>query len=203
MMTKKTRAMVAAGAGATVLLASGATFALWSDSDTIGGSDIQTGTLSIEAEDLTWVDNSADGFNQVGDEINPATFRLVPGDLIEGSAPLFTTDFQGDNMAVALDVTIGGVTETFYASPDHAFQLQAAADTVFGDLGIGDFDNWGLAINPALNPVTHELSLELDWRSAPANLGTAGTDSHVFQVGDIDLTLRQIRPNHPSAPWNN
>jgi len=198
MMTKKTRALVAAGAGAAVLLASGATFALWTASDSIEGSTITAGTLGIDVGNFEWRYTATDGNTAPGTVINPATFVLVPGDTLHGkvSTPL-STWFSGDNMAVRLDVVVGNNDPvSFYANPGAGIGF---------DLSKLDQIDWhaynnsipGLVVEPKAVPVVTgnlitgvDLSVDLTWEGAT---GTEGSGEKVT-IADAKFTLTQIRP---------
>jgi len=86
-MNKKTKGLVAAAAGAAILLGTGGTFALWFDSSPLNASvsDIATGDLGIEVAEFdggwvwTKVSNSKFAAN-VGKDFSG---ELVPGDAIK------------------------------------------------------------------------------------------------------------------------
>ncbi len=75
-MQNKKKGLVAAVAGAALLLAGGTTFALWSDDTTLAGGQAQTGTLSLNASTLDWALVDAAGNRQAisfdGSEYVPA-----------------------------------------------------------------------------------------------------------------------------------
>jgi predicted ribosomally synthesized peptide with SipW-like signal peptide len=54
-MRKKTKGWIAAGLGGALLLGTGGTFALWSDTHTVSGGSVDVGHLRIDgANALTW-----------------------------------------------------------------------------------------------------------------------------------------------------
>lgn len=106
-MNKKTTGIVAGAAGAALLMG-GATFALWNDSAEVAGGAITAGNLDVEAGTVSWQDVSADR-TQGDHEINLDTFRIVPGDTVEGTLPL-SAALQGDNLVAELSLDRLGVT---------------------------------------------------------------------------------------------
>lgn len=111
-MNNKVKAGVAAVAGVSIL-ASGATFALWSKSAPVTGGTITNGNLDITAVNAGNYDTSTDRTDAVaipgangltGHSINLATWRGVPGDKV---AFVYNIDgaLQGDNMTASLSVT--------------------------------------------------------------------------------------------------
>ena len=88
-MKKKTKGLLAAVAGASLLAGSGATFALWFDTADFAGNDqITTGTLELKADfelDWVWTNVSNDAGPSVGDPFAPDAEVLVPGDAITGT----------------------------------------------------------------------------------------------------------------------
>lgn len=106
-MNKKTTGIVAGAAGAALLMG-GATFALWNDSAAVAGGAITAGNLDVAAGTVSWQDVSADR-TQGDHEINLDTFRIVPGDTIEGTLPL-TAALEGDNLVAELSLDKLGVS---------------------------------------------------------------------------------------------
>ncbi|MCM3660801.1 alternate-type signal peptide domain-containing protein [Georgenia satyanarayanai] len=106
-MNKKTTGLVAGAAGAALLMG-GATFALWNDSAWVDGGAITAGNLDVSAGAVSWKDVSEDR-TQGNHSINLDTFRIVPGDTIQGTLPLKAA-LQGDNLVAELSLDKLGVT---------------------------------------------------------------------------------------------
>ena len=83
---------VLAGAGAVGLLAAGGgTFSKWSDERAIATGDIVTaGELSMTGTTVSWQDGA-------GNTIDPADYRILPGDTIELHAST-TVIAKGDTL---------------------------------------------------------------------------------------------------------
>lgn len=102
-MSKKKTTGFVAGAAGVALLMSGATFALWQDSDTVHDETITAGNLAVDVDQhaVTWTDTSS------GDEItNLGAFRIVPGDTIEGRFPI-DVELEGNNLDAKLSFNAG------------------------------------------------------------------------------------------------
>lgn len=124
-MNKATKGLIAGVAGIG-LLSGGATFALWSDQETIMGGTVTAGELDISkvAETRTWTDLSDGG---AGTPItNPETFLIVPGDTIQVSEDL-KIELEGNNLEARVVVDAPGL------SGDLAPFLKAEYTVLFGD----------------------------------------------------------------------
>lgn len=106
-MNKATKGAVAAGAAAVLLLGGLGSFALWSDSEDLDGGTITSGDLSLEqVGEPVWSEVSGD-VNAAG-VIDPATFLIVPGDVIT-YASTFEINASGDNLLADLSVNIADI----------------------------------------------------------------------------------------------
>jgi len=129
MLNKKTKALAVAGAGAAVLVASGATFALWSATESVVTDDIRTGSLSVEVNSVAWEDVSSYVVYPRGSgelmplSSVPANSRpliwqpagenrdlLVPGDTITGQVHV-SPDLDGTNLVAELTISVAGVSQ--------------------------------------------------------------------------------------------
>lgn len=102
-MRNRTKGAVAAAAGAA-LLVGGGTFALWSDSADVAGGTITNGTLDVTASAITWTDVSPDRADSPHAITDLTTWRMVPGDVVEGTTEVEVT-LVGDNLVAELGVT--------------------------------------------------------------------------------------------------
>ena len=117
-MKNKTKGVIAGLAG-LALLSGGTTFALWSDSDSIPGGTITNGELGVSATSVGWFDVSPDRTDVTvaatpvteldGHTVDLQTWRMVPGDVAEGTYGLDVT-LVGDNLVANLDITSSGGT---------------------------------------------------------------------------------------------
>lgn len=106
-MNNKTKGTIA-GAAAIALLASGTTFALWNQTASVAGGTITSGNLAVSSNGAgTWVDLSTDR-TDAGHTIDDlSTFKIVPGDTIQGTFGLKAA-LEGDNMVAELGLTLSG-----------------------------------------------------------------------------------------------
>src|SRR5688572_24467850 len=80
-MNKMVKGSVAGATGIVLLMGGFGTYALWSDSATVPGGNVTSGTLNIESGGAaTWKDLSTDSVSTTWD---PAKDKMVPGDTIE------------------------------------------------------------------------------------------------------------------------
>ncbi|WP_435199157.1 alternate-type signal peptide domain-containing protein [Janibacter sp. GS2] len=102
-MSRTTKSVAAVGAGILLLTAAGGTFAQWSESETVDGGTITAGHLDMTVSAGTWHDANADAV------IDPATFTIVPGDVLEYRATI-TPDLVGDNLEAELESDLSTAT---------------------------------------------------------------------------------------------
>lgn len=94
-------ASVAAAAAVMAIGASTGSSAAWSDSATANGGTITSGNLDVEVLNAgTWQDISADRTDK-GHGIDLDTFKIVPGDTIQGTYAVDAA-LQGDNLVAKL-----------------------------------------------------------------------------------------------------
>lgn len=178
-MKKITKATIAGGLG-IVLLAGGTTFAPWSDSATVNGGSVTSGTLALDATGApVWNDTSSGTAVAIGDI---SSFRIVPGDTIEYTAA-FTVDATGDNLtadlAVSDPVAATGDAELIAATEvTQTFTDADGADVVDGAITSA---NDGDVINVTVTIVFDE--------------DTAGTTAQADTINleDLTVTLTQTR----------
>ncbi|QMU22196.1 alternate-type signal peptide domain-containing protein [Gordonia rubripertincta] len=105
-MNKKARNGIIAAVAAVLLLLGGlGTFALWSDSETTDSGDVQTGTLDLEAVNAGQWQDISNPTTPV--TIDPVTFRMVPGDVLQYTAS-YLVSADGDNLAARITTTNQG-----------------------------------------------------------------------------------------------
>lgn len=104
-MKKQTKAAMAAGAGAILLLGGAGSLAYWNDSGSAPGGTIRSGQLSLGdcAGGGTWTDENNETI------INITDFRVVPGDSVSYNCDT-TINATGDNLTATLTADVGEVT---------------------------------------------------------------------------------------------
>jgi len=106
--TKRSRGIVALGAGAALLLA-GSSFALWHDQSRAEVGTLTTGQLAVQASEVTWRDGSTpsheDPINLDGSQIDIDDFVLAPGDrlIVEQEVDLA---LEGDNLTAEAEISL-------------------------------------------------------------------------------------------------
>ncbi len=133
-MQKKTTGVIAGVAGAALLMG-GTTFALWSDSAPVDGAQITAGNLDVAVvkdaktqSTWSWTDISADRSDSPHAITDLSSFRIIPGDTVQGVVALDLA-LEGENMVADLGFTPGAVTK---ASLDN---LEITLD-VYSDAGL-------------------------------------------------------------------
>ncbi|WP_181036016.1 alternate-type signal peptide domain-containing protein [Arthrobacter sp. N199823] len=187
-MKKITKAAVAAGAAAALMLGGAGSLALWNDSKTVDAGTVTTGHLTLDATAAgTWTDMSIGAGTTA---FVPGTDHLVPGDTVVYSQTV-TIAADGKNLRGAL--TVGAldaavpealaedVTVTIAAAPtDPKLTLIGSNEVSFAE------------------PGSYEVPVTITVLFAKGVLGTVPTPAAEMGA-DIDLTaltltLNQVRP---------
>lgn len=94
------KAIGASVAAAALLVGGGTTFAKWYEEQNVAASNLATGELSMTtATGATWKD-------QTGNTIDPATYKMVPGDTVTYTGST-TITAVGDNLKAKLVADVG------------------------------------------------------------------------------------------------
>jgi len=105
-MNKLVKGSIAGAAGIALLLGGAGTFALWNDSQTVNGGNVQTGTLDIALSGSgAWADVSPDAADTTW---VVATDRLVPGDTVTFTQSV-TIVATGKNLEAELAYAAGSI----------------------------------------------------------------------------------------------
>lgn len=107
-MNKTLKGTLALAVAALLLLGGFGTYALWSDSETLGGGTIAAGELKLDGDDPgVWTDVSAGGAGTVIPDVDD--FLIVPGDVLTYSLTR-TVLAKGDNLQATLAADPTSVT---------------------------------------------------------------------------------------------
>lgn len=96
-MNKMAKGALATGVGVALLLGGGGTLAVWNVSQTSNAGTIVAGDLNLAAGKGTWT-------NAKGITVNPAVYKVVPGDVLTYTQELDIT-LVGDLMEAQLTLT--------------------------------------------------------------------------------------------------
>lgn len=185
-MKKQTKAAVAAGAGAILLLGGAGSLAYWNDEGTSPGGEISSGQLSLEdcTDGGTWTDvNNGTPIASITD------FRIVPGDQVSYTCET-AVNATGDNLTATLSVDLGDVTG------DTA--LEAALNPVASATSNGvtlPGGPTGVQIVPtgAAQPIVVTVTMTFD-------PGTVGTTAQNETINLSATTLTLVQNTNPVTP---
>ncbi|MHC5559615.1 alternate-type signal peptide domain-containing protein [Kocuria sp. U4B] len=173
------KAVLAGVVAVGLLAAGGGTFAKWHDSEAVAsGKSLSAGHLSLEGtSELTWRDVRNDA------PINPDTFHMVPGDVVEFTA---TTNIKavGDNLKAALTV------DTDDTGVDNKLlDFTVDADVASAHLTETAAGSNVYEITKANNDQTVTVTGTIAWPTTD-ELDNTGQDMK-FDLSGVDLTLVQ------------
>lgn len=167
-MNKKTKGAIAAGAAALLLAGGAGSFALWTDSETMGGGTITAGSLSLSAPGTpTW--STATNPN-----VDISTYRAAPGDVLTYTNTV-TVNVDGDNLKADFAATLGSGTDSLLTVGAVSATIGGAAVTEV------DKDDSGEVVTVSF-PVTFDES---------ADNSTMDTQ---LVLDSVSLSLNQVDP---------
>lgn len=167
-MNKKTKGAIAAGAAALLLAGGAGSFALWTDSETLGGGTIKAGSLSLSAPGTpTW--STATNAN-----VDISTYRAAPGDVLTYTNTV-TVNIEGDNLKADFEATLGSGTDSLLTVGAVSAEIEGSAVTEV------DKDDSGKTVTVSF-PVTFDES---------ADNSTMDTQ---LVLDSVSLSLNQVDP---------
>ncbi|MDV6304948.1 MULTISPECIES: alternate-type signal peptide domain-containing protein [Rhodococcus] len=182
-MNKATKGAIAAGAAAVLLLGGLGSYALWQDTETVTGGEINSGELYFDpvANTANWTETTSG--TVIGTD--PSGFLIVPGDVLE-----YTTDYNvtwaGNNLLASITADFADVT----GDAELEAALAGATVSVNGGPNVPNGDPVSLplgATSPTLITVAVTIPFDIDTG------GLIAQDESV-SLADITLTLDQVRP---------
>lgn len=123
MMKKSTKGALAAGAAGVLLLGGAGSLAFWTDTGQVGGGTITAGNMSITDPSCGqgWVIDG--GEQEPNAPFDPATGRLVPGDVIQQTCTM-TFNGEGDHLRATVDAE-PGVSDGLFETGDLVLDVGA------------------------------------------------------------------------------
>lgn len=190
-MNKATKGIIAGVAGIG-LLSGGATFALWSDTETMAGGTITAGELDISkvAETRIWEDISAD---VTAHEIDPTAFQMVPGDTIRLSEDL-KIELEGDNLDAQVVIDAPGLTGDLADHLDATYTVLYGDDEVPGGSGQiedGTFSGFSpVEVGTEIDGNVYTVQIDVEFPAGTENQNGVNLQA---LLADMDFTLEQLR----------
>lgn len=182
-MKKSTKGALAAGAAAVLLLGGAGTLAFWSDSATVDGGSVETGTLALSDAncDADWVytDDNANAGQPVQ--------LIVPGDTITKDCT-FTVTATGDNLRAELETP----TEVSVTTDPDAATFEAEASATY-TVGASEIPAEITSANDG-DTITATLQVTFPFGDEAA-VNANDTQGITAQLDEITVTLTQVAPN--------
>lgn len=168
-INKRGVASIAAGTAIAAVLVSGSTTALWSQDINLDSATITSGNLAVASlATMAWTDESADGATPGSHAINPATDKIVPGDVWKGSQELDVA-LEGDNMQATFtfsnSVTGALLSTSGDCSADGAGEGICIKYSVFDESGTAVITDQAVnatAANAVVNLLPSDVTADLD-----------------------------------------
>lgn len=179
---------LAAIALAGIVATGGSSFALWSDSAQVGGGTIMSGNLDVEASTGSWTDVSADRTDSPH-AIDLATYRIVPGDTIEGKYGVKAA-LEGDNLVAKLGLK-NATTGAPVATGDLAKNLTMTYSLVDADGNkVASATNVPVGTDADVTFASEDNTNKGNLPTLPKTLGDTDNYSVV-----VDVTFDEATPN--------
>ncbi|MCC2333733.1 alternate-type signal peptide domain-containing protein [Cellulomonas wangsupingiae] len=189
-MNKRTKGLVAGGAGAVILLGTAGTFALWSDSDTAPGAVVTGGQLELTAGDTTWTATDISGQTPVPLPGTGNDVQLVAGVELTGTTTI-TPELAGEYLVAEL-----ATPAPENAVPEWLTVTWTLGGEVVGDgdasikLTPADFSNSSAALDLAVS-----IRLADDLQTDADGIDLTDPAAYTWDSGDFTVTLTQLPPS--------
>jgi len=190
-MNKRTKALVAGGAGAVILLGTAGTFALWSDTATVPGAVVTGGELELAGDStVTWTANDISGNSSVKIDDEDGTIQLVAGVELVGETTI-TPELAGDYLKAELVTKSGAEVPEWL---DVEWKIGEKVVATGSD---------SVVIEPKDTGADKKLSvsIKLKDQDAPDTDGDDVpdgidlTEQQQWTSGDFTVTLQQLAPS--------
>lgn len=181
-MNKLAKGSIAGAAGIALLLGGTGTFAYWNSEAGVSGGTVVAGDLKV-------VNDGAAGVwkDQTGATINPASYRIVPGDVLTYTDDL-TVTAVGKNIAAELTLAGGAIapSDGGTTGPDSAlagFLTSGAVLTATGSAVTGGTGNvFDIAEGTAAVTTTVTITFPIG----------SDTTNNTAKLGSVDLSNMAI-----------
>jgi alternate signal-mediated exported protein len=189
-MNKRTKALVAGGAGAVILLGTAGTFALWSDTATVPGAVVTGGELELAGDStVTWTANDISGNSSVKIDDEDGTIQLVAGVELVGETTI-TPELAGDYLKAEL------VTKSGAEVPEWLDVEWKVGDTVLTEATSAESPGApSVELTPATvgddETLTVSIRLADEYQSGAQDL----TTQQAWDSGEFTVTLTQLPPS--------
>lgn len=182
-MNKATKGAIAAGAAAVLLLGGLGSFALWQDSETVSGGDINSGELNFEPSGTpgVWTDISVTPNVVIG--ADPSGYLVVPGDILTYDTT-YTVNSAGENIAATITADFTGIG----GGNELAARLNPQV-SVDGGPALAS----GSAVPLPLTSPTQTIEVTVTITFDDTTPGLIAQNQSV-NLNDFTLTLDQVRP---------
>ena len=167
--TKK--ALVAGTLGVALLAGGGGTCANWYENTTIGSGAVTAGHLNWTVGTAAWTD-------QNGATIDPATFKMVPGDTVTYKTTV-TTDLVGTNLKANLALDNSTLTGTMAPYVTTTTAISKGGTAIANPL------------TPATNG-TYDVLVTITLPFSTANANGTDAENTALDLSAIKLSLTQI-----------
>lgn len=183
-MNTKTKGLVAAVAGGTLLLGTAGTFALWSDEATLTGAAITGGAFELSAGEITWDLRPLEGEGTVPVPAEGAT--LVPGVQLHGDvSDAIGIELDGDLLVADLEIATGQQEIPDWLTVVWTLNGERVTGSNVTLPGVEDGEAFDLAVSVSLTDQDGHADAE------------QGSDvaGEKWTPEDIRVTLQQVEPS--------
>lgn len=189
-MNRTIKGTLAVTAAVALLAGAGGTFSEWRESQDVGGGELTAGQLEMAVSEVTWTDVTGGGSTV----IDPATFRMVPGDTVRYTATI-TPTLEGDNLEATLVADIAGASGDLVGDDGVSdVSVQATLDGSTGPMALTAAES-GVAV-----PVTVTISMPFDEGGddveGPGDGDAGDGEQETLDLTSLTLSLVQT-PNPP------
>jgi alternate signal-mediated exported protein len=191
-MNKLTKGAIATAAGIALLLGGAGTFALWNGQTTIAGGTISTGQLSIASTNgPVWKDISSTVVG--GTTVDPATQKIVPGDVLQLTQQVTLTT-TGKNLKANFTFDPTSITTDPALTAALTEGLTATVVPATGAATLTPTGSNAYSVVPGTASTT-VVNVVFTVTFAAGTTGTVGQNiGSALNLSGLSYTLTQVRP---------
>ncbi|MCC2321073.1 alternate-type signal peptide domain-containing protein [Cellulomonas xiejunii] len=198
-MNKRTKALVAGGAGAVILLGTAGTFALWSDTETVPGAVVTGGKLALTAEQpgVEWKAYNIDTNAFIADEDNK--IDLVAGVKLVGTTTI-TPELKGEYLKAELTTKTGEPVPTWLN-----VEWKVGDDVLTAATSAESPGSPSVVLTPATVGANETLTVSIRLADQDGDVDEAGDFDGADLTGEswspenFTVTLKQLPPSQAQS----
>ncbi|WP_434618343.1 alternate-type signal peptide domain-containing protein [Arthrobacter sp. A5] len=185
-MNKMVKGAIATGAGVLLMVGGGGTLATWNQAQNASMGSVVSGDLNLEVNTAT---DKGHWTNASGTTVDPAVYKVVPGDVLTYTQDLKVT-LTGDLMKAKLSVTNAGANAGFTPASVDVSATALKDATALKPITSGD------VLTPLVNGHVVTASTTFTFKTSTTNRDSV---NQTYNFGPVGYKLEQQAPVSANA----